>query len=91
MAVTVTDWKMRMLLDQLNDTCAIFYISSEHLALDEVNVFKDRVTFKQYNPKKHKCFGIKIYKLCNTTDYTYSMNVYLGKDKAKCNTDDSDT
>jgi len=38
----------------------------EHLAVDEVIVkFKGRVIFRQYIPKKIKCFGIKIYKLCD--------------------------
>jgi hypothetical protein len=51
------------------------------LAVDEVIVkFKGRVIFKQYIPKEHKCFGIKIYKLCDTAGYTYDMKVYLGKD-----------
>jgi len=43
-------------------------------------LFKARVTFKQHIPKKHNS-GTKIYKLCNTTIYTYNMNVYLGKNK----------
>jgi hypothetical protein len=34
---------------------------------------------KQYIPKKHKRFGIKIYKLCDETGYTYNMTVYLGR------------
>jgi hypothetical protein len=32
-------------------------------------------------PKKHKRFGIKIYKLCDETGYTYDMKVYMGKDR----------
>jgi hypothetical protein len=37
------------------------------MAVDEVNCsFKERVIFKQYTPNKHKCFGIKIYKLCDS-------------------------
>jgi len=27
--------------------------------------FKGRVIFRQYIPKKRKCFGIKIYKFCD--------------------------
>jgi hypothetical protein len=41
-------------------------------------LFKGRVIFKQYIPKKHKCFGVKIYKLCNMAGYTY-MGVFLAK------------
>jgi len=57
-----------------------FYNPSEHLLVDEVIVkFKRRVLFKQYIPKKRKRFGIKMFKLCDSTGYTYDMNVYLGK------------
>jgi len=39
------------------------------------------VIFGQYVSKKHKCFGIKMYKLCDLTGYTYDLKVYLGKDR----------
>jgi len=43
-----------------------------------------RIVFKQYIPKKnHKRFGIKMFKLCDSTGYTYDMNVYLGKDRQR--------
>ena len=52
----------------------------QHLAVDEVIVlYKRRVV--QYIPKKHKRFGIKIYKLCDSLGYTYDMSVYLGKQR----------
>jgi hypothetical protein len=49
-------------------------------AVDEVMLFRGRVIFKQYISKKQNHFDIKIYKLCNTTDYI-NMNVYLGKER----------
>ena len=53
-----------------------------HLAVDEVIVlYKGRVVFRQYIPKKHKRFGIKIYKLCDSLGYTYDMSVYLDKQR----------
>jgi len=49
--------------------------------VDKVIVtFKVRVIFRQYIPKKSKCFGIKIYKLCDESGYMYDMRVYLGRD-----------
>ena len=36
--------------------------------------------FRQYIPKKRKCFSIKIYKLCEESEYTYDMRAYLVKD-----------
>jgi hypothetical protein len=54
------------------------------LAVDEIIVkFKGRVIFREYIPKKHKHFGIKIFKLCGAAGYTYDMTVYLGKDKTR--------
>jgi len=50
-------------------------------------LIKGAVIFKQYIPKKCKHFGIKIYKLCDMTGYTYNMRIYLGKGQAKCSTD----
>jgi hypothetical protein len=71
-------WKIINLFDILNDKLSKFYNPSEHLAVDEVMVkVKGRVIFQQYIPKKHKRFGIKIYKLCDETGYTYDMTVYL--------------
>jgi hypothetical protein len=49
--------------------------------MDKVIVkFKSSVIFRRYIPKKRKCFGIKIYKLCDKSGYTYDMRVYLGRD-----------
>jgi len=74
-------WKIRDLFDILNATFSKFYNLSKNLAIDEVIVsFKGRVIIKQYIPKKYKCFGIKIFKLCDLTGYMYDVKVYLGKD-----------
>jgi len=77
-------WKIRDLFEILNATFSKFYNPSDNLAIDEVIVsFKGRVIFKQYIPKKHMRFGIKIFKLCDLTGYTYDMKVYLGKDRQR--------
>jgi hypothetical protein len=61
-----------------------FYNPSEHLSIDEVIVkFKGRVVFKQYIPKKRKRFGIKMFKLCDSTRNTYDMKFYLGNDRQR--------
>jgi len=73
-------WKIRNVSDTLNNKFYELYNPTEHLAVDEVIVlFKCRVIFRQYTPKKHKRFGIKIYKLCDAFGYTYDMSVYVGK------------
>ncbi|PNF29671.1 PiggyBac transposable element-derived protein 4 [Cryptotermes secundus] len=75
-------WKIRKIFDNLNNKFCELYNPAERLAVDEVIVlFKGRVIFRQYIPKKRKRFGIKIYKLCDSLGYTYDMTVYLGKQR----------
>ena len=75
-------WKIRNIFDILNNKFYKLYNPTEHLAVDEVIViFKGRVIFWQYIPKKHKRLGIKIYKLCDALGYTYDMYVYKGKQR----------
>ncbi len=60
------------------------FLSPSRLAVDEVIVkYKGRVIFWQYITKKHKRFGIQIYKLCDETGYTYNITVYLGSDRQR--------
>jgi len=60
---------------------AKFYSPSQQLPLDEVIVFfQQTVIFKQYIPRKHKHFCIKVYKLRDMS-CTYDMNVFLEKDR----------
>jgi hypothetical protein len=67
------------LFDLKNKFCGLYSVT-EHLAVDEViMLYKGRVVFRQYMPKKRKRFGIRIYKLCDSVSYTYDMSVYLGK------------
>ena len=69
-------WKLRTVFDKLNEAYAEFCNPLEHLAVDEVIVkFKGRVIFRQYSPKKRKCFSIKIYKFCNESGYTWHDSV----------------
>jgi len=65
-----------------------YYNPSEYLAVDEVIVkFKGSIVFKQYIPKKCKRYGIKMFKICDSTVYAYDMNVYSVKtDKEQHNT-----
>ena len=52
------------------------------LSVDELIVlYKRRVIFLQYISKKHKTFGIKMYKLRDSLCYTYDTRRYLGKQR----------
>jgi hypothetical protein len=75
-------WRLRNVIDSLNDAYSKFFTSFEHLAVDGIIV-----NFKQYMLKKDKRFGIKICKLCDKTGYTYDMEVYLGKDRTRATAD----
>jgi hypothetical protein len=60
-------WKIRKIFDTPNNKFCKLYYSPERLTVDEVIVlYKVRVVFRQYIPKKHKRFGIKIYKVCDS-------------------------
>jgi len=72
---------MKAIFDKFNNSYAKYYSLTEHLAADIIVLFKGRVTFKQYIPKEHKQFGIKLNKLCDSKGYTFNMTVYLGKDR----------
>lgn len=40
--------------------------------------FRGRLIFRQYLPKKTHKYGVKIFKICDTTGYTLKMKVYMG-------------
>jgi hypothetical protein len=62
-------WKMRTISDKINYVYAKYYSQTEHSAVTKVMVlFMGRDIFEQYTPKKHKCFGINNYKLCDLWD-----------------------
>jgi len=67
---------MQNLFEILNKTFPKFYSLSAQAAVDEFTaLFKGSVTFRQYVSKKHKRFGIKIYRLCDETEYAYHMPI----------------
>ena len=73
---------MRALIDKLIDSYAKYYSLTDHLAVDEIILLcKGRVIFKQYITEKHKHFGIKLYKFCDSKVHIYNMTVYAGKDR----------
>jgi hypothetical protein len=55
--------------------------SIQTFSSEVIELFEGIVIFKQYIPKKHRSFGINIYKLCIMNGNTYSTNKYLGKDR----------
>jgi len=68
---TMSDWKIRTIFNELSDSYAKYYSPTEYAAVGEIIIsFKGRVIFKECISKKHKRFGIKIYKLYDSKEYT---------------------
>ena len=53
---------------------------TEDMVIDETMIaFRGRLQFKQYLPGKAHKYGIKIFKLCDKSGYTFNMTIYKGK------------
>jgi hypothetical protein len=62
----------------MNEAYVKFRNPSEHLAVVKVTtIFKGRVIFRQYSPKKIQYMGLDIYKPYDEPGYTYGMRVCL--------------
>lgn len=78
-----TLWKIRSIFDKLNKKYTEVYYPTEHLVIKELMVlYKGKVTFRHYIPKKNKRFKLKIYKICDSLGYTLNMAVHLKKQSA---------
>ncbi|CAH1972725.1 unnamed protein product [Acanthoscelides obtectus] len=54
--------------------------SGRVLVIDESMVpFRGRLKFRQYIPNKTHRYGVKLYKLCTSSGYTYNLKVYTGE------------
>jgi hypothetical protein len=78
-------FKLRHVIDTCVSKFGTVYVPNEHISVDESLLkFHGRLKFKQYNPSKRGRFGIKFYKLCESsglaTGYVYNMKVYTGQD-----------
>jgi hypothetical protein len=92
MTLTMTDYTIYItighIFDMLNNVYSKSYAPTECLTVDKVTVlYKVKVNFRQYIPKKHIHFGIKIYKLCDMSGYTYDRDMYLGKNRTHSTAD----
>jgi hypothetical protein len=58
----------------INSTCPL--PASTSCLIDRGALLKRKVIFKQYTQNKHKRFGIRIYKLCNSKGYTYNDTAF---------------
>jgi hypothetical protein len=57
-------YKIRLVLDSLVNKFKTNYIPTQDITTDESLLkFKGRLKFRQHNPQKRSCFGIKVYKV----------------------------
>lgn len=77
--------KIRNLVDYLNNTFSNLYTPNNEVSIDEsLMKFKGRLSYIQFNPSKRARFGIKIYKLCESSSgYCMRFKIYVGKDKVQ--------
>lgn len=69
---------MRALFDRLSDSYAKYYSLTDHSAVAEIILLlKVRVIFREFIPKKHKRFGIKLDKLCDSEVCTDNTTVCM--------------
>ena len=75
-------FKVKKLLEILERNVTQCRKPGETVAIDETMVpWRGRLAFRQYNPGKAHKYGLKIYKLCDPEGYTYTSQVYAGKDR----------
>ncbi|CAF1139447.1 unnamed protein product [Rotaria magnacalcarata] len=73
-------FKLKSLLDLLKVRFKSAYIPGAIISIDETMIpWKGRLLFKQYIPGKAHKYGVKIYKLAATNEYTWNFMVYTGK------------
>ncbi|XP_023225339.1 piggyBac transposable element-derived protein 4-like [Centruroides sculpturatus] len=72
--------KINSLKDMLEELYQYYNIPGEYLCIDETIVpFRGQLSFRQYMRRKRHKYGVKLYKIADTTGYTYSIQIYKGK------------
>lgn len=77
-------YKLRPVVDTLNDRFQSIYTPKQNICVDEsLWRYRGRLSFRQYNPSKRARFGVKVFKLCQSTGpgagYTHRFSIYTGK------------
>ena len=74
--------KIRPVIDHFGAAFVQAYVPGREVAVDESLIaFKGRLIFRQYVSSKHARYGVKLYRLCESTSgYTYKFCVYGRRD-----------
>lgn len=72
--------KVRKLVEDLQSKFQKYKVPGRCVCVDESMVpFRGRLKFRQYIPGKRHKYGVKLFKLCDNSGYTYSLKIYQGK------------
>lgn len=76
--------KIKPLLDKLLKNYKDLYTPEEYVCVDETMLpYRGRLSIKQYIKSKRHKYGIKLFKLCSGTGYTYNIKIYAGKENGE--------
>ncbi|XP_050516259.1 piggyBac transposable element-derived protein 4-like [Diabrotica virgifera virgifera] len=72
-------YKVRPLLDHFNNKMKTVYYPGKYLSLDESMIlWKGKLVFKQYLPKKRHKYGVKLYMLTEADSTILDIHIYAG-------------
>lgn len=74
-------YRIRPILDRLNERFRTVMTPGRDLVIDESMVpWRGRLGMRQYIKNKRHKYGVKLYKICTVSGYTYNVRVYCGKE-----------
>lgn len=74
-------YKVQPLIDRILPKYQNIIIPQEDICIDETIIpWRGRLKFRQYVPNKRHRYGVKVFKLCLTSGYTWNIKVYAGKE-----------
>ena len=74
-------YKIRPLVWHLQEEFQSIYTPGKYVAIDEsLLLWKGQLVFKQYIPLKSARFGIKLFNVCEDSEYMYKFHIYTGKE-----------
>ncbi|KAG5878432.1 hypothetical protein JTB14_015917 [Gonioctena quinquepunctata] len=73
-------YKIRPVLDMLNNSFQQPYTVGQEMVIDESMIpWRGRLKFRQYIPTKIHKYGVKLFKLCSPSGYTWKCQIYTGR------------
>ncbi|KAG5886203.1 hypothetical protein JTB14_012570 [Gonioctena quinquepunctata] len=73
-------YKIRPVLDMLNNSFQQTYTVGQEMVIDESMIpWRGRLKFRQYIPTKIHKYGVKLFKLCSPSGYTWKCQIYTGR------------